>query len=623
MLPIMIPQLPVRGPGTPPAPTAISSPAAGKAIQLTVIPQMTDANIIIPQMRTLTLAPFPGVIPPPKGLTLKLVTSKEDIIAMGMACISDYQDEIIQECMQKQNGGLLLPMGTGKTLISTIVGLMQSRNYPGSKILIIVSKSLITTWKEELFKFFGTALNYEVFHSESIKKLTTWFPTGDVIITTPEVISRIYKKYDIGTVFSYTERPEAFGPETRHYRIPDAPYLNYGSGEGYLYSIKWGTIIVDEAHNYFNPTSARCLAIASLSTHHRWLLSGTLLAEPKPDKLFGYHLMLNHSTAPRNLPGFKSYIDSEDYRGISDTLIKREGNIDFVPPAINKVIISHPLSEIEAQIYTNVKELLNILKTRLNQYKRNGDKVNTKKFSSYIMGMIAHMRQCLVCPLIPITTVAIDVADFEQRSELSEMFMEHINGMGIDPWLNDINSLYSSRIRSVCEQVNRHTNERIVIFSCYRTVLDVTSLYLPKDRAVLTISGNDKIDSRSRIIENYRNSPNGILLLTYDIGANGLNLQCGSTALLVDFWWNEARSSQAIARLLRRGQLANMVNVYYFTSNTGIENAIFKLQTAKLAMGEEILTGRMTTTTNKMRVDEIIRLINTEDNIAILDGLIA
>jgi len=46
-----------------------------------------------------------------------------------------------------------------------------------------------------------------------------------------------------------------------------------------------------------------------------------------------------------------------------------------------------------------------------------------------------------------------------------------------------------------------------------------------------------------------------------------------------------------------------------------MENALFKLQSAKLAMGKEILTGPMTTTTNKIKVDEIIRVIDTDDNI--------
>ena len=583
-------------------------------------PLSNSVGDITPMLRNLTLNVAPRVSVP---LALNIVTPRKTLIEMGMGTITEYQNEILQECIQKGSGGLLLPMGTGKTLLSVLISLIQSSNYTDNKILVVVSKSLITTWKEEIAKFFGNALRYEIFHKESIKAMANWIPTGDIIITTPEVISKIYTKYNVASGFTYTERENRFGPETRYYRAPETPCLNYPCGEGRLYSIKWGAIIVDEAHNYFNPTSARCLALSSLCAHHRWLLSGTLLAEPKPDKLFGYHLMLNHPDAPRNLPGFKEYIDSENYMGIAHTLIKREGNRDFVPPIINKVVISHPLSETEASIYTNLKSLLGILKARLTQYKRAGDKVNTKKFSSYIMGMISHMRQCLVCPLIPITTVAIDVADFEQRSELSEMFMDHINGMGIDEWLNDINSINSSRIRAVTETVNRHQNERIIIFSCYRTVIDVISLYLPQNRPLFTISGDDKIETRSRTIESYRNSPDGILLLTYDIGANGLNLQCSSTALLVDFWWNAGKSEQAVARLLRPGQLANTVNLYYFTANSGIENALFKLQTAKLAMGEEILTGRMNTTTKKIKVDEIIRLIDLEDNITILNELIS
>ncbi|CAH6419880.1 DEAD/SNF2 helicase [uncultured virus] len=635
---IIIPTIPHRVPAVIQViPDLKTIPAAASSPQTRAIPLKFN---IIPN------GVFPGVIPKTitlnpvtnKGLTLKVlgpnyemranfhpqqISLKFNVIAMGMARMSPYQREIIQECIEKENGGLSLPMGTGKTIISILVSLMQCRNYPGSRVLVIVSKSLITTWEEEFAKFFGNNISFEILHNEYIKNMAAWVPTAEIVITTPEVISKVYTKYEVGGHFSYTERPEAFAPEIRYYRTPDNPYLNYPCSEGCLYSVKWGAVIIDEAHNYFNPTSARCLAMASLSAHHRWLLSGTLLAEPKPDKLLGYHLMLNYANFPRNLPGFKTHITSDNYPGIADTMVIREENVDFVPPTINKRIISHPLSETEALIYTNVKAILNILRERLKEFKRNGDKVNTKKFSSYIMGMISHMRQCLVCPLIPITTVAIDVADFEQRSDLSEMFMNHINNMGIDAWLNDVNSLYSSRIRSVCETVNQHPKERIIIFSCYRTVLDVFALYLPKDRQVFTISGNDKIQNRIKIIEDYRASHNGILLLTYEIGANGLNLQCSSTAILVDFWWNAGKSSQAIARLLRPGQTANMVNLYYFTANSGIENALFKLQTAKIAMGEEILIGKMTTNTEKIKVDDIIRLIDIEDNITVLDGLIA
>jgi len=90
--------------------------------------------------------------------------------------------------------------------------------------------------------------------------------------------------------------------------------------------------------------------------------------------------MLNYPDSPRNQPRFKEYISSEDYHGISNTLVRRDSNQDFNPPDVDKIIISHELSNIEAMIYTNVKGLLKILRSRLNEYKKNGDRVNTKKF---------------------------------------------------------------------------------------------------------------------------------------------------------------------------------------------------------------------------------------------------
>jgi SNF2 family DNA or RNA helicase len=80
---------------------------------------------------------------------------------------------------------------------------------------------------------------------------------------------------------------------------------------------------------------------------------------------------------------------------------------------------------------------------------------------------------------------------------------------------------------------------------------------------------------------------NGILLLTYQVGANGLNLQCSNTVLLLDFWWNTGKINQAIARVLRYGQEAKKINIYYFTSNTGIEKILFDKQQAKLIVAKE------------------------------------
>lgn len=576
-------------------------------------------DTIQPYIRPLTLNVVGSGV---KHVTLNIIQQPVDPIAKGSAYLTEYQKEIIAECLNKGSGGLLLPMGSGKTLISILLGLRQGKNYNGGKILVIMAKSLVPTWIDEINKFFGASLKYEIFHGEYIADMDQWVPTAEIIITTPEVLSKIYTIYNVANIFTYTERLD-FAPAIKYYRVPENPWLNYPKGKANIFSQKWGAVIVDEAHNYFNITSARCLAIASLSAHHRWLLSGTLFQEPRAEKLMGYYLMLNHPNFPRNLPAFKLYIKDVNYTGLNATVVKRESNENFIPPHINKVIVSHPLSELEGQIYINVKLILNNLRKKLKEFKRTNDSVNIKKFTSYIVGMISHLRQCLVCPIIPITSVALDVADLEEKSELSEIFMNCINEMGINNWLNDINALYSSRIRYVFDKLNDHANKRVIIFSCYRTVLDVINLYIPSNRPRFTISGNHKIEKRNTIINDFRNSPNGILLLTYEIGCNGLNLQFCDTALLVDFWWNAGRSEQAIARILRYGQTSDTVNIYYFTANTGMENALFKMQASKISLAEELATGPMVSKIDKIKIEEILTLIDTEDNVSILDNIIS
>jgi SNF2 family DNA or RNA helicase len=535
------------------------------------------------------------------------------LIKEGENILSDWQKEIVKECIEKGDGGLDLRMGSGKTRVSLIVGLKQVQMYPGSKLLIIVKKSLIPTWIDELRKCFDDLIKYDIYHYEYIDDIENWVPKTDIIITTPEAISGIYKKNDLADQFV----DKNFGM-INSYKNINTPMLSSYIGGKYFYSTKWGSIILDEADNYFNPYSRGCQSIASLSSHHRWLLSGTMFSEPKDENLFGYYLLLNDKKFPRNLQDFRRFIGSTNYQGISNTLVKREVNQGFEPPKINKHIVSHTLSEPEALIYMNIKHLFFILSERIKNFKIRRDNANAKKFSTYRMTVISYIRQCLLSPLLPIKSMNQD-----KNSELTKIFMEHINTMGLSDWLNNEKSLYSSRIEAICSKINNHPNEKIIIFSCYRVFLDALRLFLPKNRQNYTIEGNDKIEKRGRITQEFCDSSNGILLLTYDIGAVGLNLQACSTVFLSDFWWNASKSEQAISRVIRPGQMSNSINLYYFTSNTGMENAIFKLQTDKLSMGNEILNGPIKTNKEKIKIDNIIRLINTKDNITILNNIIS
>ena len=121
-----------------------------------------------------------------------------------------------------------------------------------------------------------------------------------------------------------------------------------------------------------------------------------------------------------------------------------------------------------------------------------------------------------------------------------------------------------------------------------------------------------------------KKSDNGkgtILLLTYEIGSEGLNLQISNTILLVDFFWNDGKTKQAIARILRYGQLSPVVNIYLFTSNTAIEKAMFEKHDLKLTILKELSEGTSKTKLKTMNVNEIIKIVNTEENINAIDKI--
>ena len=94
----------------------------------------------------------------------------------------------------------------------------------------------------------------------------------------------------------------------------------------------------------------------------------------------------------------------------------------------------------------------------------------------------------------------------------------------------------------------------------------------------------------------------------------GLNLQCAKTVLFCDQFWNSSSVTQGAGRIYRYGQLSPEIHLYYFSANTGIENIIFQKQHSKLQILGELKTGTSTTKIPKIKIDEVIRMIDIEDN---------
>lgn len=537
----------------------------------------------------------------------------------GYKKLNAFQQEVIDECIELGSGSLALPLGSGKTIVSLCLGLYFCA-FKQEPMIIIIPKSLVTNWQTEIVKFFDKSLSFLIL--DDTKKLKDLKIKTIVTLITVDVLSGIYKAHLVSKLFvepKFVTHLRGLGAYVNFYKDMNEPLMNHVSGSGLFYSIFWGMFIVDEVQIYTNAETNRCQALASVYAKHRWLLSGTPFDEPKIERIMGYYLILNTPTMPRNMPEAKSLITSKTFKGLSEQLVQREKNLAFIPPKLNDVIIAHQLSVDEEKIYIMMKKILIVIKEKAKRAKLLQHREEHKVLSSYKLVMIMYLRQAIICPLIPITSVILDASNIKKKSQIAQIIIDELNTLGVDDYLHDVNSVKSSRIKEVLKVLDKH-DEKCILFSCFVSCLDILAYFI-KNRPVFRITSDLSAPKRGEVISNFEKSKHGVLLVTYEIGGQGLNLQFAAVVVLVDLSWSAQKSLQGIGRIFRYGQMAEEIFVYFFTANTGIEKIIFEKQNAKLLILDELMTGCPTMNVPKIKMDDVIKMIDVNDNEVLLTKL--
>lgn len=539
--------------------------------------------------------------------------------------IRDDQMDVVKESIIKQKVGIALNPGAGKTIIALTI-----MNQLGGTHLFVVSKSLVGNVVCEINKFFGKDFKYEILHSEFIKKIKEWTPNKDtrVVITTPEVITKSYTEQEISELFIETIRDEeAFGPAIKYYNNP-AVYGKIKIGYNLIHSMKWSGLFIDEIQNHNNITTNKCLGISSICAPYRFGLSGTTFTEPKPERLLGWMLMLDISDKcllSRSLPGIKTMLKNEKFRGFNTHTINKEIK-GFVLPQYHEIIVAHALNNDEEKIYVMMKKILLDLQAKVNELKTIGYVSKTRKFSAYILAMITFLRQSLICPLIPIASVSVDITDFDNKSELTQILIKNIKESDLFEYMNNENNIYSSRIKKIIELLQTESNRRVIIFATFKSCLNIIEHCVketyPK-RKVLRMSATMSSTDREKLITNFGLETNdtSVLLATFDLMAEGVNAQVCDTMIIVDHWWNASKTSQAIKRIYRQGQKSDRVKVYMLTSNTGIEKSIFEKQSMKMEIINEYKNGPSGKKVKALKMDDILSIIESTENETLLSQI--
>lgn len=133
-------------------------------------------------------------------------------------------------------------------------------------------------------------------------------------------------------------------------------------------------------------------------------------------------------------------------------------------------------------------------------------------------------------------------------------------------------AVFAEALRTAIEESQ---GSKVIVFSFFRRTLT----YLERELRrlgfdVLQINGSIPPDERALLIDRFRTTPDLQVLLTSEVGAEGLDFQFCDTLFNYDLPWNPMRVEQRIGRIDRYGQKAEKIRIYSFFLSDTIEERI-------------------------------------------------
>jgi len=136
--------------------------------------------------------------------------------------------------------------------------------------------------------------------------------------------------------------------------------------------------------------------------------------------------------------------------------------------------------------------------------------------------------------------------------------------------------------RYLATLLRRHQEDRVVVFAEFEETAQVLAEFI-EGRSGFLITGSVPVFAREEIISRFRESSNGVLIMT-SVGGEGLDLQCASILVNYDLTWNPMILEQRIGRIDRIGQEKDQVTVYNFMLEGSIDERIVQVLGRKLGL---------------------------------------
>ncbi len=148
------------------------------------------------------------------------------------------------------------------------------------------------------------------------------------------------------------------------------------------------------------------------------------------------------------------------------------------------------------------------------------------------------------------------------------------------------------RLREVlASHFAKYADEKVVLFSTFRATLDYLSSRLRSDGIANIVLHGGVATPKDEVLQQFRDDSSIRVLLSSEVGSEGVDLQFCRVLVNYDLPWNPMRVEQRIGRLDRLGQRAHKITIWNIFSDDTIDSRIYlrlyeKLDLCRRALGD-------------------------------------
>ncbi len=418
-------------------------------------------------------------------------------------------------------------MGLGKTLqtITLIQKLKDEGHLENKKALVVAPTGLLSNWQAEITRF-APGLSSFIYHGtgRALPK-----DLSDIIITTYGVLRT------------------------------DAKAI---AKKG------WAVMVIDEAQNIKNPSTAQSKAVRTIPADTHIALSGT----PVENRLSEFWSIMDYANSGYlgTLKSFNEkftkpiqlYNDEEcagKFRKITAPFMMRRMKTD-------KSIISDLPDKVEINEYSTLTPeqaalYHKILDSAMAEIEGKDTSDNAQLFErqGLILQMILALKQVCNHPFQYLKSGRCDI----EESGKVEMLLD--------------------RVEAILE-----AGEKVLIFTQFREMGDLLVKFIEErtGTAPMFLHGGCSVSRRAEMVDRFqKNKEDKVFVLSLKAAGTGLNLTAASHVIHFDLWWNPAVEAQATDRAYRIGQNRNVM-VHRFITKDSFEEKIDNLIQSKKHLAE-------------------------------------